>query len=129
MVESEDFDLASVPTTLDAPQKQKRSIAYVSKDEFVETKKKKKSTKAAKDSVKTEETKGETEDETAPAENVESKDAPAKKRPKLKKGENGIWVGNLRFSTTKQMLSRLFHPCGEMVRLHLPMKNKTDNKG
>jgi RNA recognition motif-containing protein len=47
-----------------------------------------------------------------------------------KKGEFGVWVGNLAFSTTEEMLKKFFANCGTITRINLPINKKTkNNKG
>jgi len=47
-----------------------------------------------------------------------------------KRGEFGIWVGNLAFSTTEEMLKKFFANCGTITRINLPINKKTkNNKG
>jgi len=53
-----------------------------------------------------------------------------KKEGNGKRGEFGIWVGNLAFSTTEEMLKKFFADCGTITRINLPINKKTkNNKG
>jgi len=70
-------------------------------------------------------------------ESVESEDEEGNKKQKKevisgngKRGEFGIWVGNLAFSTTEDMLKKFFANCGTITRINLPINKKTkNNKG
>lgn len=41
---------------------------------------------------------------------------------KVPKRQNSVWVGNLAFKTTAQSLRQFFDGCGEITRIHMPMK-------
>ena len=48
--------------------------------------------------------------------------------------QNSVWVGNLSFKTTPEALRSFFEGCGEITRIHLPMKastpgTKSENRG
>ena len=51
----------------------------------------------------------------------ESVDKKARKK-KAKKGQHGVWIGNLTFATTGAQLREFFNSCGEITRVHLPMQ-------
>lgn len=48
---------------------------------------------------------------------------------KLPKRQNSIWVGNLSFKTTADALKQFFEGCGEVTRIHMPMKMASGGKG
>ncbi|THH32760.1 hypothetical protein EUX98_g1464 [Antrodiella citrinella] len=41
---------------------------------------------------------------------------------KAPKRKNSIWVGNLSFKTTAEALKKFFDGCGEITRVHMPLK-------
>ncbi|KAL4241891.1 hypothetical protein ABKN59_000599 [Abortiporus biennis] len=41
---------------------------------------------------------------------------------KQPKRQNSVWVGNLTFQTTDEMLRKFFYGVGEITRIHMPMK-------
>ena len=46
-----------------------------------------------------------------------------------KKGDHGIWVGNLNFTTTRKSLFEHFKNCGHINRIKLPVDKQNKNKG
>ena len=46
-----------------------------------------------------------------------------------KKGEHGVWVGNLSYSTTREQIKEHFKDCGELTRLNLPKASATKSVG
>ena len=48
---------------------------------------------------------------------------------KLPKRQNSVWVGNLTFKTTPEALRTFFAGCGEITRVHMPMKMASTGPG
>ncbi|KAH8105978.1 hypothetical protein BXZ70DRAFT_917633 [Cristinia sonorae] len=48
---------------------------------------------------------------------------------KVPKRQNSIWVGNLSFKTTPESLKKFFEGCGEITRVHMPMKLASGARG
>ncbi|TFK28939.1 hypothetical protein FA15DRAFT_664579 [Coprinopsis marcescibilis] len=79
--------------------------------------------KQKKRALKTVDTK--TEDSDAPTKKRKLKDgsaAPAAESSAQAKRQNSVWVGNMSFKTTQENLKTFFKECGEITRVHLPMK-------
>ena len=51
------------------------------------------------------------------------------KPSKLPKRQNSVWVGNLSFKTTPEALRAFFAGCGEITRVHMPMKMASTGPG
>eukprot|EP00833_Pecoramyces_ruminatium_P009055 jgi/Orpsp1_1/1183087/evm.model.c7180000083775.1 len=62
-----------------------------------------------------------------PIDSEEDSNKKQKKEGNGKKGEFGVWVGNLAFSTTEEMLKKFFANCGTITRINLPINKKTKN--
>ncbi|KAH9808687.1 hypothetical protein DFH28DRAFT_1037798 [Melampsora americana] len=53
---------------------------------------------------------------------------PANPNPKptqTQKGQYGIWIGNLLYTTTEQDLTNFFKSCGKIIRLNFPIKSSS----
>lgn len=106
------------------------------KNKLREKKEKKKGKKRRKKRRKKKEKKRKREEAEITGEPLNSEDDDNNKKQKKeingngKRGEFGIWVGNLAFSTTEEMLKKFFADCGTITRINLPINKKTkNNKG
>ncbi|GJE84512.1 RNA-binding domain-containing protein [Phanerochaete sordida] len=48
---------------------------------------------------------------------------------KVPKRQNSVWVGNLAFKTTPEAIRTFFAGCGEITRVHMPMKMASTGPG
>lgn len=115
----------------DDKKKEKKS----KKDKKDKKDKKEKKEKKKEKKRKRENHEDEEEKDASDGSDSEDSDNEKKKRKKetpapVKKGEFGIWVGNLAFSTTSEMLRKFFKKCGTITRINLPINKQTkNNKG
>ena len=68
-------------------------------------------------------------DEPAKAKKQKVKNTAELAPSKVPKRQNSVWVGNLSFKTTPDALRRFFEGCGEITRVHMPVKMASAGPG
>lgn len=128
MVQNDNYDFSAViPTTKPQKKKTEKNIdkPAITADKDIDAKER----KQQREQKRAEKRAAKEAKKKSPESEGEKKESnPAGETPK-KEYQNGVWVGNLSFSTSRKDLFNLFASCGEIIRVNLPLSAPDRNKG